>query len=158
MPLEIGVPAPDFTLRDQHGQEHTLSAHRGHKAVLLVFFPFAFSGVCTGELIGFRDRLGEFETETSTLMTISCDSMFAQRAFADRDALFFPLLSDFWPHGAVASAYGVFDETEGCASRSSFVIDKDGVVQWVLHSQRGEARDADEQAARLRATLQQDRG
>jgi peroxiredoxin len=151
MPLEIGVPAPDFTLRDQHGQEHTLSAHRGHKAVLLVFFPFAFSGVCTGELLGFRDRLGDFETDTTTLMTLSCDSVFAQRAFADRDALFFPLLSDFWPHGAVSSAYDVLDEATGGCRRSSYVVDRAGRIAFGLHHENGVARDPDEQAKALAA-------
>jgi peroxiredoxin len=157
-PLEIGDKAPDFTLHDQHGQEFRLSSFAGDKAVLVVFYPYAFTGVCTGELTGFRDRLGDFETEDTTLVAVSCDSIYTQRAFADRDGIFFPLLSDFWPHGAVASAYGVLDETEGCASRSSFVIDKDGIVRWVLHSQRGEARDLDEQAARLQATRERDRG
>ena len=115
-----------------------------------MFYPYAFSGVCTGELTGFRDRLGDFETDDTTLLGISCDPMYTQRAFADRDGIFFPLLADFWPHGAVASAYGVLDESEGCATRASFVIDKDGVVQWVLHSKRGEARDLDLQATRLK--------
>ena len=150
MSLEIGARAADFALRDQHGQEIRLSSFLGQKAVLLVFYPYAFTGVCTGELTGFRDRLGDFETETTTLVGISCDSLFTQRAFADRDAIFFPLLSDFWPHGAVASAYGVFDEAEGCAQRSSFVVDRDGRISWVLHSERGEPRDLDLQAARLK--------
>jgi peroxiredoxin len=151
MPLEIGAPAPDFTLRDQHGQEHTLSAHRGQKAVLLVFFPFAFSGVCTGELVGFRDRLGDFETETTTLMTLSCDSMFAQRALADRDALFFPVLSDFWPHGRVASAYDVLDDLTGGCRRSSYVVDRGGRIAYGLHHDPSEPRDLDVQAAALKA-------
>jgi peroxiredoxin len=150
LPREIGDRAPDFTLRDQHGQEISLSSYAGKKAVLLVFYPYAFTGVCTGELIGFRDRLGDFETETTTLLGISCDSLFTQRAFADRDAIFFPLLSDFWPHGAVSSAYGVFDEQEGCALRTSYVVDRDGRIAWALHSKRGEPRDLDLQAARLK--------
>jgi peroxiredoxin len=148
--LEVGDRAPDLTLRDQHGQDVTLSSFLGSKAVLLVFYPYAFSGVCTGELTGFRDRLGDFETDDTTLLGISCDPMYTQRAFADRDGIFFPLLADFWPHGAVASAYGVLDEAEGCASRSSFVVDKEGLVRWVLHSERGEARDLDLQATRLK--------
>ena len=148
--MEIGDVAPDFTLRDQHGQEVRLSSYAGTKAVLLVFYPFAFTGICTGELTEFRDRLEEFETDDTTLLAISCDSMYTQRAFADRDGIFFPLLSDFWPHGAVARAYGVFDEADGSAARSSFVIGKDGTVQWVLHSARGEARDLDLQATRLK--------
>ena len=150
MPLEIGDRAPDFALRDQHGQEIRLSSHAGTKAVLVVFYPYAFTGVCTGELTGFRDNLGDFETDTTTLVGISCDSLFTQRAFADRDAIFFPLLSDFWPHGAVASAYGVFDEEEGCALRSSYVVGRDGRISWVLHSERGEPRDLELQAARLK--------
>jgi len=148
--LSVGDVAPDFALRDQHGQEVRLSSFAGQKAVLVVFYPYAFSGVCTGELTGFRDRLGDFETDETTLVAISCDPIYTQRAFADRDGIFFPLLADFWPHGAVASAYGVLDESEGCAERSSFVVGKDGRVRWVLHSQRGDARDVDVQAARLK--------
>ena len=105
--------------------------------MLVAFYPYAFSGVCTGELTGFRDRLGDFETDGSTLLTISCDPIYTQRALADRDGIFFPLLSDFWPHGAVSAAYGVFDATQGCAERSSFVIDPAGVVRWALHNERG---------------------
>ncbi|HEU4568756.1 MAG TPA: peroxiredoxin [Marmoricola sp.] len=148
MPLDPGTTAPDFTLRDQHGQEVTLSSFRG-RAVLVVFYPFAFSGVCTGELTGFRDRLGDFETDESTLVAISCDPVYAIRAFADRDALFFPLLSDFWPHGGVTRAWDVFDERRGAPRRSSYVLDASGVVRWALHNAPGEARDLDEQARRL---------
>jgi len=150
MTLEIGKPAPDFTLKDQHGQEITLSSYAQGKAVLIVFYPFAFSGVCTGELSGLRDRLGDFETDDATLVTISCDPVFTQRAFADRDGLFFPLLSDYWPHGEVASAYGVFDETAGHASRSSFLVDKHGVVRWAVHNDTGEPRDLDAHAAAVK--------
>ena len=150
MPLAVGSPAPDFALKDQNNQVVRLRDFHDRKAVLLVFYPYAFSGVCTGELTGFRDRLGDFDTTDTALLGISCDPMYSQRAFADRDGIFFPLLADFWPHGAVASAYGIFDESEGCAGRSSFVVGKDGVVSWALHSARGEARDLDEQATRLK--------
>jgi peroxiredoxin len=149
MPLQVGDRAPDFTLRDQHGADFTLSSYAGKKAVLVVFYPYAFSGVCTGELTGFRDRLGEFETETTTLVAISCDPMYTQRAFADRDGIFFPLLADFWPHGAVASSYGVLDAEQGCPERSSFVVGKDGVIGWALHQDMGQARDLGLQAAEL---------
>lgn len=153
MPLQVGDRAPDFTLRDQHGAEFRLSAYAGEKAVLLVFYPFAFSGVCTGELTGFRDRLGDFETVDTTVAAISCDAIYSQRAFADRDAIFFPLLADYWPHGAVTSAYGVFDEETGSPERSSFVVDKAGVIRWAVHNERGEARDLDIQAAQLAAAV-----
>jgi peroxiredoxin len=149
MALAIGDVAPDFTLRDQHGSKVTLSAYQGKKAVLIVFYPYAFSGVCTGELTGFRDELGLFETDNTTLLAISCDPIYSQRAFADRDAIFFPLLGDFWPHGAVASAYGVFDERAGCARRSSFVVDKEGKVAWSVHNDMGEPRDLVTQSTRL---------
>jgi peroxiredoxin len=153
MTLAIGERAPDFTLTDQHGQEVTLSEHARGKAALVVFYPFAFSGVCTGELTGLRDRLGDFETPGSTLLAVSCDPMYAQRALADRDGIFFPLLSDFWPHGRVTSAYGVLDERSGGPRRSSFVIDTAGVVRWQVHQERGRARDLDEHARQLAALV-----
>ena len=153
MTVAIGDRAPDFTLKDQHGQDVTLSTYAGEKAVLLVFYPFAFSGICTGELTGIRDALGDFETDESTVIALSCDPMYAQRAVADRDGIFFPLLSDFWPHGATAQAYGVFDPISGAATRSSVVVDREGLVRWVGHSSRGAARDLDELAQRLRAVV-----
>lgn len=151
MTLQVGAPAPDFALRDQHGAEFRLSSYAGKKAVLIVFYPFAFSGVCTGELIGFRDRLGEFETADTTVVAISCDPIYTARAFADRDALFFPLLSDFWPHGEVAAAYGVLDAEQGCPQRSSYIVGKDGLVAWAVHNEMGAARDLDAHAEQLRA-------
>jgi peroxiredoxin len=124
--LELGGPAPDFTLRDQFGQDVTLSSYRGKKAVALVFYPYAFSGVCTGEMAGIRDRLAEFMTFDSEVLAISCDPMFALRAFADADGLNFPLLSDFWPHGEVCRAYDVLRRAHRAARRSSYVVDKEG--------------------------------
>ena len=149
MGLPIGSEAPDFTLMDQHGSPFRLSDLRGEKSVLLVFYPAAFIGVCTGELTGFRDNLGDFETETTTLAAISCDPIYSLRVLDDRDALFFPLLSDFWPHGEVASAYEVFDATKGTATRSSYVVDRDGRISFALHNEPGEARDLEIQAAAL---------
>ena len=144
MTLETGAPAPYFTLRDQHGQTVTLSSFVGEKAVVLVFYPFAFSGVCTGELCEIRDNLPTFESEEVQLLAVSCDPMFALRAFADQDDLTFPLLSDFWPHGAVSSAYGVFDEARGCSRRSTFIIDRDGILRWSVHNAMPQARDLEE--------------
>ena len=113
-------------MRDQFGQDVTLSSYRGTKAVALLFFPYAFSGVCTGEMAGIRDRLDEFLTFDTEVLAISCDPVYSLRAFADQDGLNFPLLSDFWPHGEVSSAYDVFDETKGSPRRSSYVVDRDG--------------------------------
>ena len=149
MTLAIGDLAPDFTLRDQHGQDITLSSYARGKAALIVFYPFAFSGVCTGELTGLRDRLGDFETEHSTLLGLSCDPMYTQRAVADRDGIFFPLLSDYWPHGLTTKAYGVFDDVVGAPTRSSFAVDREGRVGWVMHNATGEPRDLDQHAQAL---------
>ena len=146
MTLETGREAPDFTLRDQHGQHVSLSSFRGRKAVVVMFYPYAFSSVCTGELGGVRDRLPTFESDTVQVLAVSCDPMFALRAFAEQDGLTFPLLSDFWPHGATARAYGAFDEERGCSDRSTFIVDREGVLRWAVHSAMREARDLDEQA------------
>lgn len=151
--LRIGGPAPDFTLRDQFGQDVTLSSYRGQKAVVLLFYPYAFSGVCTGEMAGLRDRLDEFMTFDTEALAISCDPMFALRAFADADGLNFPLLSDFWPHGEVARAYEVFDERSGAARRSSYVIDKQGLVRWSVHNADADGRDLDEHLRELAAAV-----
>ena len=151
--LELGGPAPDFTLRDQFGQDVTLSSYRGKKAVALIFYPFAFSGVCTGEMAGIRSRLAEFLTFDSEVLGISCDPAYALRAFADSDGLNFPLLSDFWPHGEVSRAYDVFDDKRGCPRRSSYVIDKDGLVRWAVHNAMPEGRDLDEHLRQLSAVF-----
>jgi peroxiredoxin len=147
--LRLGGLAPDFTLRDQFGQDVTLSSYRGSKAVALVFYPYAFSGVCTGEMAGIRDRLAEFMTFDSEVLAVSCDPLFALRAFADQDGLNFPLLSDFWPHGEVARAYDVFDEEAGCPRRSSYVVDKEGVLTWSVHNANPQGRDLDEHLRQL---------
>jgi mycoredoxin-dependent peroxiredoxin len=151
--LELGGPAPDFTLRDQFGQDVTLSSFRGTKAVAILFYPYAFSGVCTGELAGVRDRLDEFMTFDSEVLAISCDPLYALRAFADADGLNFSLLSDFWPHGEVCRAYGVFDDRTGAARRSSYVIDKEGTLRWAVHNASAEARDLDEHLRQLTALV-----
>ena len=151
--LSLGGPAPDFTLRDQFGQDVTLSSYRGTKAVAILFFPFAFTGVCTGEMAGIRDRLDEFMTFDTEVLAVSCDPVYALRAWADVDGLNFPLLSDFWPHGAVADAYEVFDETKGAARRSSYVVDKDGMLRWAVHHASPDGRDLDEHLRQLQALV-----
>jgi len=151
--LELGGAAPDFTLRDQFGQDVTLSSFRGQKAVAIFFFPFAFSGVCTGEMAGIRDRLADFLTFDSEVLAISCDPVYSLRAFADQDGLNFPMLSDFWPHGEVSRAFDVFDEQRGCPRRSSYVVDAEGRVRWAVHNAMPEGRDLDEHLKQLSAVL-----
>jgi peroxiredoxin (alkyl hydroperoxide reductase subunit C) len=139
--LAVGDSAPDFTLKDQNGQDFSLSEFRGQKNVVLVFYPFAFSGICTGELCEIRDDLGSFVSDDVQVLAISTDHMFSQRAWADKEAYFFPLLSDFWPHGEVARSYGVFNEKAGAALRGTFLIDREGVIRWSLVNPIGQGRD-----------------
>ena len=140
MSPEIGMPAPEFSLRDEHGQQITLSDFRGEKPVLLVFYPFAFSGICTGELCELRDDIAAFEADGVQVLAISCDPMHSLRAWAEHESYPFPLLSDFWPHGEVAKAYGVFFEPAGSATRGSFLVDRDGVLRWGVVNGMGDAR------------------
>jgi peroxiredoxin len=149
MAVEIGDVAPDFELPDQHGTPVRLSSFRGSKNVVLVFYPLAFSPVCSGELCGLRDSFPEATArEDVELLTVSVDSVFAHRAWADAEKFSFSLLADFWPHGAVARQYGVFDEEKGLAVRGTFVIDKQGAVRWKVVNPIPQARDiADYQKA-----------
>lgn len=137
---EVGALAPDFTLTDTHGTPVTLSEQRG-APVLVVFFPFAFSGICTGELCELRDSLAEFRTAGVTLYAVSCDAVFAQKAWAEQEGFGFDLLSDFWPHGEVARRYGVFDGERGLALRGSFLVDADGVLRWKVVNERSQRRE-----------------
>jgi peroxiredoxin len=140
-PLEAGSKAPDLTLKNQHGETVALSDFKGRKNVVLLFYPFAFTGVCTGELCALRDELPTFSSDDVQLLAVSCDSPFSLRVFAEREELEYPLLSDFWPHGDAARAYGVFDEEKGCAVRGTFIIDKEGVIRWTVVNGLPDARD-----------------
>jgi peroxiredoxin len=136
----VGAAAPDFELMNQYGEPVSLSAHRGRN-VVLVFFPFAFSGICTGELCEIRDNLALFDDADAAVLGISVDSKFAQRAYAEKEGYSFDLLADFWPHGAIAEQYGVFDTASGMAKRGTFIIDAGGTVRYVVVNPRGQARD-----------------
>ena len=140
-PLEVGTPAPELELPDQDGQGVLLSSYRDVARVLLVFYPFAFSRVCTSELGELRDAWARFDRTDLAVLAVSCDPVFTLRAYAEAERLPFTLLSDFWPHGAAASAFGVLDERRGCARRSTFLIDESGTIRWTLHSPAGEGRD-----------------
>ena len=128
MAIEIGQQAPDFSLKDNNGETVKLADFRGEKAVALVFYPFTFTGVCEGELCALRDDYGEFEAAGVQVLACSCDTRFAQAQWAEKQGYQFPVLSDFWPHGEVAKAYGVFNDALGCANRATFLINKDGAV------------------------------
>ena len=128
MAVTTGDEAPDFTLKDTEGGDVQLSSFRGERAVALVFYPFTFTGVCEGELCELRDDVAEFEAAGVQVLAVSCDTRFAQKQWADAKGWTFPVLSDFWPHGETARAYGVFNEDLGCAIRATFLIDRDGTV------------------------------
>ena len=141
MAVGVGEQAPDFELKDQHGTPVRLSGFRGEKNVVLVFYPLAFSGVCTGELCALRDDFPEVNRDDVELLAVSVDSAHVIRTWADQQHFGFTLLADFWPHGGVAKLYGVFDENVGCARRGTFIIDKTGVVRWSVVNPIPQARD-----------------
>ncbi|MEV7283746.1 peroxiredoxin [Streptomyces sp. NPDC093252] len=141
MAIQVGDKAPDFALKDNHGATVKLSDFRGEKNVVLLFYPFAFTGVCTGELCEVRDNLPRFADRDTQVLAVSNDSIHTLRVFAEQEGLEYPLLSDFWPHGETSRAYGVFDEAKGCAVRGTFVIDKEGAVRWTVVNGLPDARD-----------------
>ena len=141
MTVEVGSEAPDFTLNDYNKQPVQLSSFRGDKPVLLVFYPFAFSGICTGELCQLRDEFADYDNKGVQVLGVSVDTPFSLKAWAEQEGYQFPLLSDFWPHGDVARSYGVFNEAAGLAVRGTFLIDTDGVVRFAEVNAPGEARD-----------------
>jgi mycoredoxin-dependent peroxiredoxin len=143
MPLEVGAEAPDFVLKDQNNQEVRLSDFRGRRNVLLVFYPLAFTGTCQGELCSVRDNLGDFVNDSTQVLTVSVDSPYSHKVWAEQQGYDFPLLADFWPHGGVALTYGVFNAERGFANRGTFLIDKAGVIRFVELNGPGQARDQD---------------
>ena len=139
--LPVGAPAPDFTLRDQNQQPVTLSDYRGAKNVLLVFFPLAFTGICQGELDRLPDHLPDFENGESVALAISVGPPPTHKIWSIESGFTFPVLSDFWPHGEVSQAYGVFNEQAGYSNRGTFVVDRAGIIQFAEMKEPGEARD-----------------
>ncbi len=148
--LEPGAEAPDFELKDQTGQPVRLSDYRGKKAVVLVFYPFTFTGVCEGELCSIRDQIEQFQNDDVQTIAVSIDSPFAHRVWAEQQGFDFPILADFWPHGEVAQTYGVFNEHVGAAERGTFIIDRDGVIRYSVHNGLPDARDQEAYLAALK--------
>jgi peroxiredoxin len=141
MAVDVGDPAPDFTLRNQNNQEISLASYRDRKAVLLVFYPLAFTGTCQGELTELQQTLPAYESAEVQVLTLSVDSPYAHKIWADREGYTFELLSDFWPHGEVARAYGVLNEAKGYANRGTFLIDRSGVVRFAEQASPSQPRD-----------------
>jgi peroxiredoxin len=149
--LSVGSIAPDFELKDQHGAKVSLSSFKGSKNVVVLFIPFAFTGTCTGELCAIRDDLAAFQNDDVQVLAISCDSPFTQKVFAEQEGYKFPVLADFWPHGATATAYQIFNEDLGCALRGTFIIDKTGVIRWAVVNGLGDARNNGDYKAAIAA-------
>lgn len=141
MAAEVGERAPAFTLKDQNNQPVSLTDFHGRKNVVLVFYPLAFTRTCQGELCAIRDELPKFENDDIQVLAISVDSVNSHRVWADQQGFTFPLLADFWPHGAVAQAYGCFDDVSGRATRGTYIIDKAGVLRWKVVNAIPAARD-----------------
>jgi peroxiredoxin len=146
--LGLGQPAPAFTARNQYGELLTVNGLRGAPAVI-IFYPWAFSNICRDELAAVRDDHENFRLLGARVLAVSCDAMYTLRAYADAERITFDLVSDHWPHGAIAQAYGVFDEESGCARRGTFVLDSAGAIRWQQVNQINEPRDL---AAVLAAT------
>ena len=140
MSISVGDVAPEFSLPDQDRQVVSLSDLRG-TPVLLVFYPFAFSRICTGELCQLRDELATYTDAGVTVLAISTDPVFSLKAFKAQEGFDFRLLSDFWPHGAVAQAYGVFNDKAGMAVRGTFLLDAEGRVAFTEVNGPGDARE-----------------
>lgn len=140
MSLSVGDVAPEFSLPDQDKQVVSLADLRG-TPVLVVFYPFAFSRLCTGELCQLRDELAVYTDAGVTVLAVSTDPVFSLKAFREQEGLDFPLLSDFWPHGAAARAYGAFNEKAGMAVRATFLIDAEGNVAFAEVNSPGDVRE-----------------
>ena len=127
MAIEVGKKAPDFTLKDQNGKQHTLSEYLGKK-VVLSFHPLAFTPVCAIQMKTLEEKIQDFNVKNTIALGISIDSAYAKAAWAkELDIAQTPLLADFYPHGKVAQDYGIF-RTEGFSERAVFIIDEKGVV------------------------------
>ena len=144
--VSVGQEAPDFTLRNESNQEVTLLSLRG-APVVLVFYPLDFSGFCTSEMCAIRDDYSAFQDKGATVFGISRDSVFTHKAFIEKEGLTHSLLADM--KGNVAQLYGCWNEAVGTAERMTVVIDKDGIISYVIHNNAGQVRDHREAVAAL---------
>jgi mycoredoxin-dependent peroxiredoxin len=142
--LHVGDEAPDFTLKSGAGETITLSQYRGQKNVVLAFFPFAFSGTCSAQMPSYQAELERFQSYDTQVLGISMDATHSLREFGQKLGITYPLLSDFYPQGKVADAYGV-RHAAGMPERALFVIDKNGKIAWIhVHRPTAEAPDNEE--------------
>ena len=154
MTVMTGERAPEFDLAVTHLERVRLSDFRGRSNVLLVFHPFAFTPVCEDEARDLQENLQSFRDANTEIVFVSCDASAARQAWKRELGADYTFASDFWPHGAVSKAYGVFNEESGAPHRGTFLIDHDGTVIWSLVSERDERRTemVDDSLGTLRAT------
>ena len=144
MPLDVGTAAPGFRLLNQNREPVSLADLKGSTSVL-VFIPYAFTRTCQGELCQIRDEAAVFNDVNAKVVAITCNTLHANRVWAEQQGFEFDILSDFWPHGAVAREYETFNETFGYAERTTYFLNHEGVITGVSRSENlGEARDFDD--------------
>jgi peroxiredoxin len=131
--IQTGEKAPDFSLRDQDGNEVSLEDFAG-RSLILAFYPADFSPGCSNQLSLYQEVLGEFEARGAALVGISVDSAYCHRAFREDRNLTMPLLADYHPKGEVSRAYGAYNEERGHSNRCLVVIDGEGIVRWAHES------------------------
>ena len=141
MTVEVGKEAPDFELPDSENGRTKLSDYRGKKNVLLVFYPLAFSPICTSEFCALRDINADIQSDATEVLGVSVDSRWTLKAWKEAEHFPNKFVADFWPHGEVGRAYGVFDEKRGTTVRGTFLIDKQGILRWMEVSPTIEPRD-----------------
>lgn len=144
--VAVADRAPSVELPDTHGTPVRVGGRR-QRPQLVVFLPFAFSRVCGGEL----GDLVTSPVDGADVVVITCDPVFTLRAWGEQEGVPFPLLSDFWPHGAAARAFGVLNEETGAPTRGTFLLDDDGVIAWSVHSPSGQARSVEDYRAAVAA-------
>src|ERR1700685_660607 len=130
MPIAVGQPAPDFTLKDQSQREIKLSDFAGKRNVVLMFYPLDFSPICTNEHACFVNDLKQFEALDAQVLGLSVDSVWTHKAFAEKMGITYPLLADFHPKGAVAEKFGIYNSERGMTGRAIAIIDKSGKIAW----------------------------
>jgi peroxiredoxin len=132
MTVRTGDRAPEFDLEVGYRERIRLSDLRGRSNVLLVFHPFAFTPVCEDEARDLQENLESFREAETEIVFVSCDPSAARQAWKRELGAEYVFASDFWPHGAAARAYGIFNEETGAPHRGTFLVDKDGSVIWSL--------------------------
>ena len=142
MAVEAGQQAPEFDLQVDGATRITNADFLGEKNVLLVFHPYAFTGICEAEACDIQDNLERYREADTEVVFISCDPWPARQAWKKELGHDYTSASDFWPHGAVAKAYDIFEETRGVSTRGTFMIDKSGTVAWALVHDLGDRREA----------------